>query len=282
MKLLRYGSAGAERPGLLDAEGVLRDASSLVPDWGPGQLGPDALERIRHADWSRLPRVEGPPRLGCPVAQVGKLVCAGLNYADHAAEAGLPAPAEPVLFMKAVTAISGPGDPVQLVPGADKVDWEVELGVVIGSRARRVSEAQALPHVAGYVLANDVSERSWQLERGGTWTKGKSHDTFAPLGPWLVTADEVADPHRIGLWLEINGKRMQDGNTANFIFRLPALISYISQFMTLEPGDVVLTGTPAGVGLGQKPPVFLKPGDVMRLGADGLGEQRLVCEASGH
>lgn len=282
MKLLRYGSAGAERPGLLDAEGVLRDASSLVPDWGPGQLGPDALERIRHADWSRLPRVEGAPRLGCPVAQVGKLVCAGLNYADHAAEAGLPAPAEPVLFMKAVTAISGPSDPVQLVPGADKVDWEVELGVVIGSRARRVTEAQALSHVAGYVLANDVSERSWQLERGGTWTKGKSHDTFAPLGPWLVTADEVPDPHRIGLWLEVNGKRMQDGNTANFIFRLPALISYISQFMTLKPGDVVLTGTPAGVGLGQKPPVFLKPGDVMRLGADGLGEQRLVCEASGH
>lgn len=282
MKLLRYGSAGAERPGLLDAEGVLRDASSLVPDWGPGQLGPDALERIRHADWSRLPRVEGASRLGCPVAQVGKLVCAGLNYADHAAEAGLPAPAEPVLFMKAVTAISGPSDPVQLVPGADKVDWEVELGVVIGSRARRVTEAQALSHVAGYVLANDVSERSWQLERGGTWTKGKSHDTFAPLGPWLVTADEVPDPHRIGLWLEVNGKRMQDGNTANFIFRLTALISYISQFMTLEPGDVVLTGTPAGVGLGQKPPVFLKPGDVMRLGADGLGEQRLVCEASGH
>ena len=279
MKLLRYGNAGAERPGVLDADGVLRDASALVPDWGPGQLGPDALERIRHTDWTRLPKVDGTPRLGSPVAQVGKLVCAGLNYADHAAEAGLPAPAEPVLFMKAVTAICGPNDAVQIPPGADKVDWEVELGVVIGSRARRVTEAQALSHVAGYLLANDVSERGWQLERGGTWTKGKSHDTFAPLGPWLVTADEIADPHRIGLWLEVNGQRMQDGNTANLIFGLPRLISYISQFMTLEQGDVVLTGTPAGVGLGQKPPVFLQPGDVMCLGADGLGEQRLVCEA---
>lgn len=280
MKLLRYGSAGAERPGVLDADGVLRDASALVPDWGPGQLGPDALERIRHTDWSRLPRVDGTPRLGCPVAQVGKLVCAGLNYADHAAEAGLPAPAEPVLFMKAVTAICGPGDAVQIPQGADKVDWEVELGVVIGSRARRVTEAQALSHVAGYLLANDVSERGWQLERGGTWTKGKSHDTFAPLGPWLVTADEITDPHRVGLWLEVNGKRMQNGSTANFIFSLPTLISYISQFMTLEAGDVILPGTPAGVGLGQKPqPVFLKPGDVVRLGADGLGEQRQVCVA---
>ena len=280
MKLLRYGSAGAERPGVLDADGVLRDASALVPDWGPGQLGPDALERIRHTDWSRFPRVDGTPRLGCPVAQVGKLVCAGLNYADHAAEAGLPAPAEPVLFMKAVTAICGPGDAVQIPQGADKVDWEVELGVVIGSRARRVTEVQALSHVAGYLLANDVSERGWQLERGGTWTKGKSHDTFAPLGPWLVTVDEITDPHRVGLWLEVNGKRMQNGSTANFIFSLPTLISYISQFMTLEPGDVVLTGTPAGVGLGQKPePVFLKPGDVVRLGADGLGEQRQVCVA---
>lgn len=260
MKLLRYGSAGAERPGVLDADGVLRDASALVPDWGPGQLGPDALERIRHTDWSRLPKVDGRPRLGCPVAQVGKLVCAGLNYADHAAEAGLPAPAEPVLFMKAVTAICGPGDAVQIPQGADKVDWEVELGVVIGSRARRVTEAQALSPVAGYLLANDVSERGWQLERGGTWTKGKSHDTFAPLGPWLVTADEIADPHRVGLWLEVNGQRMQSSNTSNFIFGVPEIISYISQFMTLEAGDVILTGTPAGVGLGQsRSPSFSSP-----------------------
>ncbi|EED66728.1 fumarylacetoacetate hydrolase family protein [Comamonas testosteroni] len=280
MKLVRFGAAGEEKPGLLDAQGVLRDASSWVADWRGAELQPEKLALWRDRQAEVLPAVSGAPRLGCPVAQVGKIVCVGLNYADHAAEAGAAPPAEPVLFMKAVTAISGPNDDIQIVPAATKVDWEVELGVVIGSRATRVSEQAALGHVAGYVLGNDVSERAWQMERGGTWDKGKSHDSFAPLGPWLLTADEVADPHCIALWLEVNGQRMQSGNTRNFIFGVPKVISYISQFMTLEPGDVILTGTPAGVGLGQKPqPVFLKPGDVVRLGADGLGEQRQVCVA---
>lgn len=280
MKLVRFGAAGEEKPGLLDAQGVLRDASSWVADWRGTELQPEKLAQWRDQQVEALPAVSGAPRLGCPVAQVGKIVCVGLNYADHAAEAGAAPPAEPVLFMKAVTAISGPNDAIQIVPAATKVDWEVELGVVIGSRATRVSEQAALGHVAGYVLGNDVSERAWQMERGGTWDKGKSHDSFAPLGPWLLTADEVADPHCIALWLEVNGQRMQSGNTRNFIFGVPRVISYISQFMTLEAGDVILTGTPAGVGLGQKPqPVFLKPGDVVRLGADGLGEQRQVCVA---
>lgn len=280
MKLVRFGAAGEEKPGLLDAQGVLRDASSWVADWRGAELQPEKLALWRDRQVEELPAVSGAPRLGCPVAQVGKIVCVGLNYADHAAEAGAAPPAEPVLFMKAVTAISGPNDDIQIVPAATKVDWEVELGVVIGSRATRVSEQAALGHVAGYVLGNDVSERAWQMERGGTWDKGKSHDSFAPLGPWLLTADEVADPHCIALWLEVNGQRMQSGNTRNFIFGVPKVISYISQFMTLEPGDVILSGTPAGVGLGQKPqPVFLKPGDVVRLGADGLGEQVQVCVA---
>ncbi|WP_407713473.1 fumarylacetoacetate hydrolase family protein [Comamonas testosteroni] len=280
MKLVRFGAIGEEKPGLLDAQEVLRDASSWVADWRGTELQPERLAQWRDRQTEELPAVPGTPRLGCPVAQVGKIVCVGLNYADHAAEAGAALPAEPVLFMKAVTAISGPNDAIQIVPAATKVDWEVELGVVIGSRATRVSEQAALGHVAGYVLGNDVSERAWQMERGGTWDKGKSHDSFAPLGPWLLTADEVADPHCIALWLEVNGQRMQSGNTRNFIFGVPRVISYISQFMTLEAGDVILTGTPAGVGLGQKPqPVFLKPGDVVRAGADGLGEQRQVCVA---
>ncbi|GKT20732.1 fumarylacetoacetate hydrolase family protein [Acidovorax sp. SUPP3334] len=278
MKLIRYGQPGAERAGLVDAQGVLRDLSMLLPDIGPGQLSPRTLSALAALDTARLPVVAGAVRLGCPVAGVGKIVCVGLNYADHAAEAGLAAPAEPVLFMKATTALSGPNDPVRIPPGAEKADWEVELGIVIGTRAQHVSEAAALEHVAGYVLANDVSERSYQMERGGQWDKGKAYDTFAPIGPWLVTADEVPDPHAIGLWLEVNGQRMQDGSTRNFIFGVPKVLSYISQFMTLEPGDIVLTGTPAGVGLGQKPPRFLQPGDVMRLGATGLGEQRVVCE----
>ena len=280
MKLVRYGEAGKEAPGLLDAQSVLRDASALVADWDGAAISPEKLAQVRSQGADALPVVEGSPRLGCPIAKVGKIVCVGLNYADHAAETGAATPAEPVLFMKAVTAISGPNDAVQIPPGSSKVDWEVELGVVIGKRTTRVNEADALAHVAGYVLANDVSERAWQMERGGTWDKGKSHDTFAPLGPWLVTADEVPDPHQLGLWLEVNGQRMQNGNTRNFIFGVPQVISYISQFMTLEAGDVVLTGTPAGVGLGQKPaPIFLKPGDVMRLGVDGLGKQRQLCVA---
>ncbi len=278
MKLFRYGQPGAERAGLLDAQGTLRDVSMLLPDIGPEQLAPRTLEGLAALDPTRLPAVEGAVRLGCPIARIGKIVCVGLNYADHAAEAGLTAPAEPVLFMKATSALSGPTDPVRLPPGAQKVDWEVELGVVIGTRARGVSEQAALQHVAGYVLANDVSERSYQMERGGQWDKGKGCDTFAPLGPWLVTVDEVPDPHAIDLWLEVNGQRMQSGSTRDFIFGVPQVVSYISAFMTLEPGDVILTGTPAGVGLGRKPqPVFLQPGDVMRLGATGLGEQRLTC-----
>lgn len=278
MKLLRYGQPGAERPGLLDTQGVLRDLSMLLPDLGPAQLNPRTLAALAAIDAARLPAVEGTPRLACPVGGVGKIVCVGLNYADHAVEAGMQAPAEPVLFMKANTSLSGPNDEVRIPPGSQKTDWEVELGMVIGTRASHVSEDAALQHVAGYVLANDVSERSWQIERGGQWVKGKSYDSFAPIGPWLVTPDEVADPHALDLWLEVNGQRVQNGNTRNFIFGLPKVISYISQFMTLEPGDIVLTGTPAGVGLGQKPaPWFLKPGDVVRLGATGLGEQRQVC-----
>ena len=280
MKLLRYGPPGAEQPGLLDGQGVLRDLSMLLPDIGPAQLNPRTLSALAALDAARLPAVEGAPRLGCPVGGVGKIVCVGLNYADHAREAGLQPPAEPVLFMKAVTALSGPNDAVRIPPGATKADWEVELGIVIGTRARQVTEVQALDCVAGYVLANDVSERAWQMERGGQWDKGKSFDTFAPVGPWLVTADEVPDPHAIALWLEVNGRRMQDGSTRDFIFGVPTVVSYISQCMTLEPGDLILTGTPAGVGLGQKPsPQFLKPGDVMRLGGAGLGEQTLSCVA---
>lgn len=274
MKLIRYGQPGAERPGLVDAQGTLRDLSMLLPDIGPAQLNPRTLSALAAIDASRLPAVYGSPRLGSPVGGVGKIVCVGLNYADHAKEAGMQPPAEPVLFMKAVTALSGPNDDVRIPPGATKTDWEVELGIVIGTRARHVAEADALSHVAGYVLANDVSERAWQIERGGQWDKGKSYDTFAPIGPWLVTADEVADPHAIDLWLEVNGQRVQNGSTRNFIFGVPTVVSYISQFLTLEPGDLILTGTPAGVGLGQKPaPRFLKPGDVVRLGATGLGEQ---------
>ena len=278
MKLIRYGQPGAERPGLVDAQGVLRDLSMLLADIGPAQLAPRTLAALAAIDATRLPAVEGQPRLGCPVGGVGKIVCVGLNYRDHALEAGMQPPAEPVLFMKAVTALSGPNDPLHIPPGSVKTDWEVELGIVIGTRARHVVEADALRHVAGYVLANDVSERSYQIERGGQWDKGKSYDSFAPIGPWLVTADEVPDPHAIDLWLEVNGQRVQNGSTRNFIFGVPTVLAYISQFMTLEPGDIVLTGTPAGVGLGQKPtPWFLKPGDVVRLGATGLGQQVQTC-----
>ncbi|MGD9549783.1 MAG: fumarylacetoacetate hydrolase family protein [Burkholderiaceae bacterium] len=280
MKLIRYGPPGLERPGLVDAQGVLRDLSMLLPDLGPAQLSARTLAALAALDASRLPPVEGEPRLGCPVGGVGKIVCVGLNYADHAKEAGMPIPSEPVLFMKAITALSGPNDPVRIPPGAQKTDWEVELGVVIGTRASHVRKDTALQHVAGYVLANDVSERAYQSERGGQWDKGKSYDSFAPIGPWLVTSDELPDPHAVGLWLEVNGQRVQDGNTRNFIFDLPTVLAYITQFMSLEPGDIVLTGTPHGVGLGQKPtPWFLKPGDVMRLGADGLGEQTQICIA---
>ncbi|MBF5004458.1 fumarylacetoacetate hydrolase family protein [Diaphorobacter caeni] len=281
MKLVRYGERGVERAGVVDAAGRVRDLSMLLPDLGPNQLSPRTLAALAAIDIAQLPLVEEGVRLGCPVGQVGKIICVGLNYRDHAEEANMPVPKEPVLFMKAITSLSGPNDDVQIPPGAQKTDWEVELGIVIGSRLKHVGKDAALGHVAGYVLGNDVSERAYQTERGGQWDKGKSYDTFAPIGPWLVTADEVGDPHALGLWLDVNGQRMQDGNTKNFIFDVPTMLSYISDFMTLEPGDIVLTGTPAGVGLGQKPaPKFLRAGDEMRLGITGLGEQRLRCVAS--
>ena len=278
MKLVRYGARGSERAGVVDAKGQVRDLSMLLPDVGPAQLSPRTLAALAAIDIERLPLVEADVRLGCPIANVGKIVCVGLNYRDHAEEAGMAVPKEPVLFMKAITSLSGPNDDVQIPPLSEKTDWEVELGIVIGTRLKHVKREDAIQHVAGYVLANDVSERAYQTERGGQWDKGKSYDTFAPIGPWLVTADEVGDPHALGLWLEVNGERMQDGNTKNFIFDVPTMLSYISEFMTLEPGDLVLTGTPAGVGLGQKPaPKFLRVGDEMRLGITGLGEQHLKC-----
>ena len=278
MKLVRYGARGSERAGVVDAKGQVRDLSMLLPDVGPAQLSPRTLAALAAIDIERLPLVEAGARLGCPIANVGKIVCVGLNYRDHAEEAGMAVPKEPVLFMKAITSLSGPNDDVQIPPQSEKTDWEVELGIVIGTRLKHVKREDAIQHVAGYVLANDVSERAYQTERGGQWDKGKSYDTFAPIGPWLVTADEVGDPHALGLWLDVNGERMQDGNTKNFIFDVPTMLSYISEFMTLEPGDLVLTGTPAGVGLGQKPaPKFLRVGDEMRLGITGLGEQHLKC-----
>lgn len=274
MKLVRFGHAGDEKPGLLDAGGALRDLSGIVDDIAGEVLTQAGLARLRALEASRLPAVAGSPRLGAPVARVGKMICVGLNYADHAAESGQAVPAEPVLFMKATSAIVGAHDDVVMPPGSGKTDWEVELGVVIGDTARRVSRAAALEHVAGYLISNDVSERAYQLERGGQWVKGKGCDTFAPLGPWLVTRDEVPDPQNLAMWLSVNGHRYQDGNTRTMIFDVAALVSYISQFMTLLPGDVISTGTPPGVGLGQKPPVYLRAGDVMELGIAGLGTQR--------
>lgn len=273
MKLLRFGPPGEEKPGCLDAAGVLRDLSSVVDDIAGDALSDAGLARLRAIDPASLPAVQGQPRLGPCVGRIGKLVCVGLNYSDHAAEAGMPVPTEPILFMKATSSICGPNDDVILPPGADKTDWEVELGIVIGTTARRVSQADALAHVAGYCIVNDVSERAWQLERQGQWTKGKSADTFGPVGPWLVTRDEVPDPQALSMWLDVDGARMQTGSTATMVFGVVHLVSYISQFMTLYPGDVIATGTPPGVGLGKKPQRFLKPGEVMRLGIAGLGEQ---------
>jgi 2-keto-4-pentenoate hydratase/2-oxohepta-3-ene-1,7-dioic acid hydratase in catechol pathway len=273
MKLVRYGAMGKEKPGLMDADGKLRDLSGVIPDIGPAQLSDAALAKLRKLKPASLPLVRGRPRLGCPFTGTGKFVAIGLNYADHAAEANLPLPKEPIIFMKATSCMQGPHDPVMLPKGSVKGDWEVELGLVIGTRARYVSQKAALDHVAGYCVINDVSEREYQIERGGTWDKGKCCDTFGPIGPWLVTRDEVANPQKLGIWLDLNGKRMQTGNTRTMIFGVAKLISYVSQFMTLEPGDVITTGTPAGVGMGMKPPVFLRKGDVMRLGIEGLGEQ---------
>lgn len=275
MKLLRYGPVGQERPGLLDQDGVIRDLSAHIADIGPDQLSPAALNRLAAIDPASLPAVEGSPRYGPPVTGVRKFLAIGLNFADHAAESGAPVPEEPIVFTKATSCIQGPDDLVMLPKDSIKSDWEVELGVVIGTTARYVEEADALDHVAGYVLINDLSEREYQLERGGSWDKGKGCDTFGPIGPWLVTADEVGDVQSLGMWLDVNGQRMQTGNTATMVFGVGALIAYVSRFMTLEPGDIITTGTPPGVGLGMKPsPVYLKPGDTMRLGIDKLGEQQ--------
>ena len=275
MKLVRYGSLGKEKPGLIDAEGILRDLSAVVKDIGPDQLGDAALAKIAKLNPAKLPAVKGKPRMGCPVTGVRKFIAIGLNYADHAAESNLPIPPEPIVFMKATSCIQGPNDPVMIPKGSKKTDWEIELGVVIGKQARHVSQKDALSHVAGYCTMNDVSEREFQIERGGTWDKGKGCDTFGPVGPWLVTRDEVPNPQKLGMWLDVNGERRQTGNTKTMIFSVAKLVSYVSQFMTLEPGDFITTGTPPGVGLGVKPnPVFLKKGDVVTLGIDGLGEQR--------
>jgi 2,4-diketo-3-deoxy-L-fuconate hydrolase len=269
MKLVRYGNPGKEKPGLIDADGKLRDLSGVIKDIGPEQLGDAALNKLRHLKTASLPLVKGKPRMGSPVNGVGKFIAIGLNYA----ESGLPIPAEPIVFMKATTCIQGPNDPVMLPKGSKKTDWEVELGVVIGTKARYVSLKEALSFVAGYCTINDVSEREYQIERGGTWDKGKGCDTFGPLGPWLVTRDDVPNPQKLGMWLDLNGKRMQTGSTRTMIFSVAKLVSYVSQFMTLMPGDVITTGTPPGVGLGMKPPLYLKKGDMMTLGIEGLGEQ---------
>ncbi|MGF2654060.1 fumarylacetoacetate hydrolase family protein [Serratia marcescens] len=275
MKLLRYGQPGQERPGMLDAQGRLRDLSQHIADVGGAALLPASLAKLRALDSAALPLVEGQPRLGACVGGIGKFICIGLNYADHAAETGAAIPEEPVVFNKWTSAVGGPYDQVEIPRGSQKTDWEVELGVVIGQGGRYISEADAMRHVAGYCVINDVSEREYQIERGGTWDKGKGCDTFGPIGPWLVTADEIADPHSLNLWLEVDGKRYQDGNTSTMIFRIPQIVSYLSRFMSLQPGDVISTGTPPGVGMGQKPqPIYLRAGQTMRLGIEGLGEQR--------
>ena len=275
MKLLRCGPHGQEKPGLLDDAGQIRDLSGVVADIAGEVLTPAGLDALRRLDPASLPLVDGQPRIGPCVGRVGKFVCIGLNYSDHAAETGAQVPAEPVVFNKWTSAICGPDDDVEIPRGSRKTDWEVELGVVIGRGGRYIDEADAMAHVAGYCVINDVSERAYQLEGTGTWDKGKGCDTFGPLGPWLVTADEVPDPHALRLWLEVDGHRYQDGNTRTMVFRIPHLVSYLSRHMSLQPGDVISTGTPPGVGLGQKPePVYLRAGQVMRLGIDGLGEQR--------
>jgi len=275
MKLLRYGKLGSEKPGIIDSAGKIRDLSNVLADIDAGTLSDEGLNNIRKIDLQKLPEANDIDRIGCPVANVGKLICIGLNYSDHAKESNMPIPTEPVVFMKATSAIIGPNDDVLLPAGSKKGDWEVELAVVIGKTARNVSESNALEHVAGYTICNDVSEREWQLEHRSQWSKGKSFDTFAPIGPWLVTKDEIKDPHNLPMWLDLNEKRMQTGNTNTMIFGIEKLISYLSYFVTLNPGDIVSTGTPPGVGMGIKPEaVYLKAGDQMRVGIDGLGEQQ--------
>jgi 2-keto-4-pentenoate hydratase/2-oxohepta-3-ene-1,7-dioic acid hydratase in catechol pathway len=279
MKLVRYGKPGQEKPGLIDAQGQLRDLSKVIKDISPDQLGDKALAKLRKLKTDKLPLVKGKPRMGCPISSISKFVAIGLNYADHAAEAGMPIPKEPIVFLKANNCIQGPDDNVMLPKGSVKSDWEVELGIVIGTEARYVSQKDALNYVAGYCVVNDVSEREYQLERGGSWDKGKGCDTFGPIGPWMVTRDEVPNPQKLHMWLDHNGQRMQDGNTKTMIFGVAKLVSYVSQFMTLNPGDVITTGTPPGVGMGVKKngkpaPVFLKAGDTMALGIEGLGVQQ--------
>ena len=282
MKLLRFGPAGAEKPGLLDSTGAIRDLSAIVPDISRDTLLPESIAALRKLDPTSLPRVNGTPRLGPCVGQVGKFVCIGLNYSDHAAESGMPVPAEPIVFMKATSCIVGPNDNIEIPRGSQKTDWEVELGVVIGKRAKYVTEQDALSYVAGYCVVNDLSERAYQLEGTGQWVKGKSADTFGPIGPWLVTADEVSDCGDLNLWLEVDGHRYQDGSTKTLIFGVPYLISYLSRFMSLQPGDIISTGTPPGVGHGKKPPVYLREGNVVRLGVAGLGEQQQRVVADNH
>jgi len=274
MKLLRYGPAGQEKPGLLDSNNQIRDLSGIVPDIAKEALLPDALDRLRKLDPATLPVVKGAQRIGPCVGQVGKFICVGLNYSDHAAESGMAVPAEPILFMKATSSIVGPDDDILLPRGSQKTDWEVELGVVIGKPGKYVAEADSLAHVAGYCVVHDISERAYQLEGTGQWVKGKSADTFGPIGPWLVTSDEVPDPGNLRLWLDLDGTRRQDGSTKTLIFGVQYLVSYISRFMSLQSGDVITTGTPPGVGHGQKPPVYLRAGNQVRLGVEGLGEQR--------
>ncbi|MEO6079899.1 MAG: fumarylacetoacetate hydrolase family protein [Steroidobacteraceae bacterium] len=282
MKLVRYGIRGQEKPGMIDAAGALRDLSAHVADIAGPALSIAELDRLRALDPKNLPLIQGMPRLGPCVGAVGKFLCIGLNFADHAAEAGMTVPPEPVIFTKATSAITGPDDEVIIPRGSTKTDWEVELGIVIGAPTKYVSEEDAPRHIAGYCVINDVSEREFQLERHGTWDKGKGCDTFGPIGPWLVTADEIADPHNLRMWLEVNGRRFQNGSTATMVYRPAFLVSYLSRFMSLQPGDVISTGTPPGVGMGQKPPLFLKPGDRMELGIEGLGvqHQRVIADTA--
>lgn len=282
MKLVRYGSAGQEKPGIIDADGRIRDLSSQVADISGATLSPAGLARLQALPMQHLPLVAGQPRLGACVGSIGKIICIGLNYSDHAAEAGMAIPPEPIIFLKATSAVTGPNDNIEIPASATKCDWEGELGVVIGTPAKYVSEEDALRHVAGYCIVNDLSERTFQFDHQGQWTKGKSHDTFAPVGPWLVTADEVPNPQNLSIRLEVNGHRYQDGSTATMVYTVPFLIAYLSRFMSLQPGDVIATGTPPGVGMGQKPPVFLKAGDRISLVIDGLGEQQQAVIAPHH
>ena len=276
MKLLRYGPIGKEKPGILDATGKIRDLSKIIPELDGAAISPKGLAKLRKLKLEKLPLVKGSPRIGSCIANPQKFIAIGLNYSDHAAESGLTVPPEPIIFTKHVSCLSGPNDTVTIPPKSKKSDWEVELGVIIGTRAKNIKRQDALKHVAGYCTINDLSERAFQIERSGQWTKGKSYDTFGPVGPWLVTADEVKDPQKLHLWLELNGKRVQDGTTATMVYGVAYIVAYLSEFFTLMPGDIITTGTPPGVGMGMKPQRFLKPGDKMRIGIDGLGVQEQV------